>query len=221
MRGGSYYQPRGVSASGTAYADAFLRKAHKLVGQGYSALRTRAFVRADEEDITGELVRAIETVLDEAGAPRWMRWFSVHEDSPLHDDIRKGKRRRRIDVRIDCSELRPRTRLRFEAKRLDLNHGTSVYLGSDGVQRFLDGRRGRGDDVAGMLGYVQSGHPDEWAAKIEQAMNRDAAKLYLRKSGRWRRAWLAVEPSSTYRSDHNRPNVGRPIEILHTLLLFN
>ena len=221
MRDRSSYQLPGASANGTAYAETFVRRTHKLVGRGYASLRPADFARAEEEDITGELVRAVETVLDDALAPRWMRWFSIHEEPREHDPARRGKRRLRLDIRIDTSQTRPRARMRFEAKRLGPNHGTSVYLGKEGIQCFLDGRYARDDTFAGMLGYVQEGSPDEWAVKIEQAMKSDAAKLCLRPSGCWHREKLLAGPSSTYRSAHNRPTVGQPIKIFHTLLLFN
>jgi hypothetical protein len=217
----SYYQPRGISANSKPYAETFVRKVHRLLGQGYAILNPADFSSAEEEDITGELVRAIETVLDNTGVPRWTRWFSVHEEPRVHDAARRGKRRLRLDIRIDSSQDRPRARMCFEAKRLGSHHGVSVYLGSEGLQCFLDGRYARKDSYAGMLGYVQAGKPDEWAAKIEQAMNGDPAKYCLHKSGRWRRERLVAELSSTYRSGHDRPSVGYPIEILHTLLLLN
>ena len=221
MRGRSYYQPGGVSANGEPYAETFVRRVHKLLGDGYAMLNPTEFSCAEEESITGELVRAIETVLDDTRTPHWTRWFSVHEEPRVHDATRRGKRRLRLDIRIDSSQERPRPRMRFEAKRLGPHHGVSVYLGSEGIQCFLDGRYAREDSYAGMLGYVQSGKPDEWAVKIEQAMNGEPAKFSLRKSGSWRRERLVAELSSTYRSDHDRPSIGHPIEIFHTLLLFN
>lgn len=221
MRDRCYYQPRGVSANGVPYAKAFVRKVHKLLGQGYATLDPAGFVHAEEEDITGKLVQAVETVLDAASGPRWRRWFSVHEESPIHDDSRRGRRRLKLDIRIDSSQRRHRARMCFEAKRLGPDHGTSVYLGNEGLQCFLDGRYAREDPFAGMVGYVQAGSPDEWAARIECAMNDTAMEVFLRKTGRWRRERLAAGLSSTYRSGHDRPNVGPPIEIFHTLLLFN
>ena len=126
-----------------------------------------------------------------------------------------------MDIRIDSSEARPRARLCFEAKRLDPNHGTSDYLGSEGLERYLDGRYARDEMAAGMLGYAQAGNPADWGVKIGQAMTRDAGKVGLLKSSPWRSAQLAPELPFTYRSGHERPTVGAPIEIFHTLLLFN
>lgn len=221
MRDRSSYQLPGASANGTAYAETFVRRAHDLVGRGYATLIPAQFACAEEEDITGELVRAVDAVLDKVCVPRWMRWFSIHEEPRVPGLARQGKRRRRLDIRIDSSQNLPRARLQFEAKRLGSNHGISVYIGSEGIQRFLDGRYAHDDAFAGMLGYVQEGGPDEWAVKIEQAMKSNATKLCLCPSGCWRREKPIVGLSSIFRSGHNRPTVGQPIEIFHTLLLFN
>jgi hypothetical protein len=215
------YQPPGISAAGKAYDDAFVRRAHELLGMGYAMLTPGAFASSDEEDITGGLVDAVDAVLDNANAPAWFDWFSVHEDPRVHDPARKGKKCRRLDIRIDSSETRPRPRFCFEAKRLGPNHGVSVYLGSEGLQRFLDGRYARSEMAAGMLGYVQAENPADWASKIEEAMTNDTAAVNLLESSPWRSESLVTELEFTYRSGHDRPNVGAPIEVYHTLLLFN
>jgi len=221
VRERGYYQPSGISANGRAYAEVFLRRVHELVWHGYAKLEARKLRNSQEEDITGELVRAIERFLDDTTAPHWTRLFSVHEEPRIHDPKRKGKRRLRLDIRIDSAQELPRSRMRFEAKRLGPRHGVSVYLGPDGIHCFLDGRYAREDWCGGMLGYVQEGKTDEWASAIERAMQADSAKLRIRRSGGWRSVRVAAELRSTYLSAHDRPSVGHPIEIFHTLLLFN
>ncbi|OHB63124.1 MAG: hypothetical protein A2Y77_07830 [Planctomycetes bacterium RBG_13_62_9] len=193
---------------------------HTLIALGYAAFTPADWARAEEEDITGELVDAIDDVLD-SGTPRWAGRYFVHEEPRERHKTRKGKGRKRLDIRLDSSEVRPRARLRFEAKRLGPNHGTSVYLGGEGLQRFLDGRYARNDPIAGMLGYVQAGNPGDWALKIGQAISKDAVKLGLRNSSPWRAERLADRLAFTYCSGHDRPSVGNPVQIFHTLLLFN
>jgi hypothetical protein len=196
----SHFQPPGVSANGKAYTDVFVRRVHTLLALGYAMLTPTEFIYAEEEHITGELVAAIEDVLDSA-PPVWAGPFSVHEEPRERHQSRKGKGRKRLDIRLDSSEVTPRARLRFEAKRLGPHHGTSVYLGDEGIQRFLDGRYARHDPIAGMLGYV--------------------AKLGLRSASPWRAERLADGLQFTYCSGHDRPTIGEPIEIFHTFLLFN
>jgi hypothetical protein len=216
----SHFQPPGVSANGKAYTDVFVRRVHTLLALGYAMLTPTEFIYAEEEHITGELVAAIEDVLDSA-PPVWAGPFSVHEEPRERHQSRKGKGRKRLDIRLDSSEVTPRARLRFEAKRLGPHHGTSVYLGDEGIQRFLDGRYARHDPIAGMLGYVQAGDPGDWAIKMERAMDKDGAKLGLRSASPWRAERLADGLQFTYCSGHDRPTIGEPIEIFHTFLLFN
>jgi hypothetical protein len=71
-----------------------------------------------------------------------------------------------------------------------------------------------------MLGYVQAGAPNDWAMRIEHAMGKEATKLGLRNASPWRAERLA-DGLFTYCSGHDRPTLGNPIEIFHTLLLFN
>jgi len=89
-----------------------------------------------EPVITGDLVNAIDSVLSERIEP-WMSMFSVHDDPPIHDRKRKGKRRRRVDLRLDSGEFSPRARFQFECKRLDGRHTIKIYLGFEGLGCFL------------------------------------------------------------------------------------
>ena len=221
MRDRGSYQPEGASANASDYGVAFVRQAHALLAVGYAALVPPDYSGAEEEHITGSLVQAIDAALDDPNAPLWMRWFSVHEEPRLHDTHRKGKRRRRLDIRIDCLEARPRKRLPFEAKRLGPDHGVSLYLGQGGLGRFVNGRYAPRESLAGMLGYVQAGSPEDWADRIDKAMARRAAELHTLESSPWRKEWLVDELPHTYRSGHDRPSVGQAVEVYHTLLTFN
>jgi hypothetical protein len=221
LRGNSGYQSSGEFAYGKAYEDVFIRRVHQLLGMGYSTMPSHELSKAQEEDITGELVRAIDCILDRSNAPQWIDLFSIHEEPRIHDPKRKGKSRRRLDIRIDSSEIRPRSRFRFEAKRLGPNHSVSKYLGTDGLQCFIDGRYAREDSSGGMLGYVQEGTCKEWAQKIETSITRNSEKLSLTKTGTWHSVKISNDVPFTYRSEHHRPHLGHPIEIIHTLLSFN
>ena len=221
LRESSDYQSSGEFVFSKAYEEVFIRRVHQLLGMGYVTMPSSDFSDAQEEDITGELVRAIDSAIGNANAPTWTDLFSIHEEPRIHAPNRKGKRRRRLDIRIDSSEIRPRSRLSFEAKRLGPNHGVSKYLGTDGLQCFLEGRYARDDSTGGMLGYVQEGTCKEWAQKIDTSITKESKKLYVTKTGSWRSIRITGKVPFTYRSDHNRPKVGRPIEIYHTLLCFN
>ena len=220
MRNPESYQPEGASANAEEYQPAFVLWAHRLLALGHGGLVPRDYALAEEENITGSLVEAMEAALDRPEAP-WMRWLSVHEDARVHDVARKGKRRRRVDIRIDCARTRPRSRLYFEAKRLGRGHGVSLYLGEDGLECFVDGRYAAREPIAGMLGYVQDGSPQQWARKISQAMSRSTSPARPLRRSPWRKEEIIAELPHTYRSGHARPTIGQPVEIYHTLLLFS
>jgi hypothetical protein len=221
LRARDSYQPVGKSLPGATYESVFVRRVHRLIAMGYSTLTPCEFAPAQEEEITGELVKAIDGVLNREAAPVWSSWFSVHEEPRVHDPHRRGKRRLRLDIRIDCSQVKPRSRLCFEAKRLGPGHGTADYVGSEGLQCFIEGSYARNETIAGMLGYVQGGTPEEWAVKIEKAVTMAASSAKNQVPRLWRQHPLVPELQYTYYSSHERPGIGSMIDVYHTLLVFN
>jgi hypothetical protein len=220
VRARDSYQSEGAFGNSTDYQMVFIQRAHRLLGLGYARLTPSEYSDAEEPEITGELVDAIEDVFDDITIPEEITEFlSVHENPPERDGIRKGKHRRMLDIRIDCEEHRPRARLLFEAKCLGPEHGVGIYLGSDGLGRFVEGQYAKDARCAGMIGYVQAGKPEEWGAKIDAKISKKCDLLLL-DSSPWRKEEIVKELSHTYRSGHSRPN-GIPIEIFHCLLLFN
>jgi hypothetical protein len=168
------------------------------------------------------LVQEIERELDDpkSALSPWARLFSIHEDSPVSGGARKGRKRRRIDIRIDSLECFPRTRFRFEAKRLGRRNPVTQYVGQEGLGRFLTGEYARDEDEAGMLGYVQGSAPAEWALQIAASFV-DPLDILLAPPGlKWQLAPFPGGPDHTYCSRHSRASVGRPVNIYHSLLLF-
>jgi hypothetical protein len=219
------YQPGGPSDNSGDYERQFVPRVHRLVKLGYDRLNPRQYATAEETAITGDLVEAIDAVLDDP-AERWMRYYSVYDDPPVNQPHRRGrprrqgKARRRVDIRIDSSQVSPRTRFRFECKRLGPAHGVRNYLGPKGLGCFLAGQYARGDDRAGMLGYVQSDDEPTWAARIEQSLIASPAEFAARRENPWRHEPVVPALVHTYRSGHGRGPGRRLIEIYHTLLRF-
>jgi hypothetical protein len=192
-----------------------------MLARGYARLKPCHFVNSEEEHITGELVRAMEEWLDEPQTPPWANHLSVHEEARVHCPGLKGKKRKRLDIRIDSSSAKPRPRFCFEAKRLGPGHGVSIYLGSEGLGRYLDGSYARECPAAGMLGYVQERAPSEWASEIGQAMKDPNNPCKVVASSPWRKKEVVKQLDCTYCSGHRRQGAKGQIEIYHTLLLFN
>lgn len=195
----------------------FLKRVHQLLKLGYDQLTPADCGGEQEEAITGFLVEAIDAILSNP-AEGWMRFFSIHEDPRVHDQLRKGKRRRRVDMRVDSSMYRLRTRFCFEAKRLGKRHPVGKYLGEDGMGCFLSGAYARDDDQAGMLGYVQSETPRRWADKIAAELRRNPSCYGMPEHGQFSSVAIVDGLDHTYHSSHDRLTVGRPVSIFHTLL---
>ncbi|NQU26019.1 MAG: hypothetical protein HQ567_32430 [Candidatus Nealsonbacteria bacterium] len=225
MISSSSHQPTGRSDNLGDYDRLFIPRVHRLIKIGYDQLTPGEHSNDEETAITGDLVEAIEDVLDFPTA-KWMRFYSVHDDPPENQPRRRGRQRRRgrkrkrVDIRFVSSKTSPRTRFRFECKRLGRGHNVGLYLGAKGLGCFLTGDYAREDTRAGMLGYVQSDDEETWAGKLEQRLL-DSPRIYsLRAESPWRHEPVIREFAHTYRSDHGRGRGRRPIEIYHTLLRF-
>lgn len=207
----------GNSDSSEIYWAQFRKHVFTLIKMGYDRLEASSLSDAEEPDITGELVRVMDEIIQDRNAPRWAWHLSIHDDPPVNKvSGKRGKRRPKIDLRIDRTGRGSRPSYQFEAKRLGSNHGVGKYVGSDGLGMFIAGTYGRECHEAGMLGYVQQDSTEVWADKI-------AGKLAQHKTsntiGEWAGAKI-VSKLESYRTQHERPIVGKSITIFHLLLPF-
>ena len=108
-------QPRPQSHNKPEFQTSFVTHTHCLVRMGYERLDVRSFADRQEEEITGELTRAMQSALQDPRSPRWAKNFWVHEETRVHGHGRLGKRRFRIDIEIMRHGLAERPRFRFEA----------------------------------------------------------------------------------------------------------
>jgi hypothetical protein len=213
--------PKGQSDNTDELRQVFIRRVHRLIKLGYDRMNPSAFQAEEEPAITGELVRAIDTLCGDPQSEEWMTYYSAHDDPPVNDPVRKGKGRRRVDIRVDSSECRPRIRFFIEAKRLGDRNPVRKYLGREGLGCFLWGDYARDEDTAGMLGYVQSGDPRDWAEKIEATLAKSPDSYGVLKTSPWQQQALIAGLQHTYRSGHGRKTLARPIQVYHTLLTFH
>jgi len=204
------------------YQIAFRKKVFRLLKMGYDRLDALSFKDAEEEDITGEIVKEINRIRDDRNAPSWVIFFSVHEDPKINAPGRRGKQRKRVDIEFErnCRGVSPR--YQFEAKRLSTNtHATmGKYLGPEGLGEFLSGSYACDKFEAGMIGYIQSETPESWAAKAQKTFEKDPEKIEVAPDGNWRGVTIIDDLPHCFRSRHYKTIEKYPITIYHAFLIF-
>jgi hypothetical protein len=203
------------------YWAAFRRQVFLLLKAAHDRLLTSAYSQSEEEDITGILANEIETFIQSADAPSWSIPFVVHDNPPVNDGIRKGKRRKRLDIVLVRTERGTRPRYEFEAKRLSKRYGLDRYCGADGLGAFINHEYGLSQEEAGMLGYVQTGTPAEWAAKAERLFGEKREQLHISGRTPWGTIKIPGSPPHCYRSKHIRTGSAGLITIVHLFLDFS
>ncbi len=200
------------------YAEALRAHAVTLIWLGYQRLNASSFAVAEEDDITGELVREMKLVAQDPSSPDWVDHYEIHEQDPQNVKSKRGKRRPKMDIEIECHRRGLRPRLGFEAKRLGRGNSVSDYLGDEGLSAFLDGYYPTTHGEAGMLGYIQVQTPSEWSVKLAMSLNDNREKYRVANGGEWRSLnSVSASPSScTFHTDA----IGNPLFVIHVLLPF-
>ncbi len=202
------------------YQKAFREKVFKLLKMGYDRLDAASLKDSEEEDITGEIVREINEILEDRESPPWVGSFAVHEELPINEPDRKGKRRKRVDIEFERVCRGPRPHYPFEAKRLRVNsHPIGEYVGSAGLGEFLSGNYAHDRIEAGMIGYIQSNTPESWAAKIQKKFDKEPEIIQACPDGDWTNVPIVEGVRHSFHSKHHR-NALRPITLYHIFLIF-
>jgi hypothetical protein len=189
-----------------------------LIWLAYRRLDAMAFVTAEEDDITGELVRAIRFVLQQPTSPDWVDHYEVSEQVPKNVAGKRGRRRPILDIEVERHQRGSRPCLGFEAKRLGRGKAIGGYVGSEGLGAFLTGYYPTTHGEAGMLGYVQERTNDEWATKLANEFSRNATQHRVVPSGE-------LQPFDVDRtmpgfcSGHSDAK-GKSLLVVHVLLSF-
>ncbi|MCG2777898.1 MAG: hypothetical protein L6406_19695 [Desulfobacterales bacterium] len=183
------------------YRRIFRKQVFQLLKWGYDRLNAAIYQTAEEEDITGDLVKKLDEITQDRSYPHWVGNLYICEDPRVNVDGRKGKRRQKIDIEFVRVQHGPRPRFFFEAKRLSAGTHATIgkYLGSEGLGEFLAGNYGREDNEAGMLGYIQSHTPDYWAEKIKNKLLNESDAYQVGADGCWTKKKIIEELEHCYR----------------------
>ena len=209
---------RGRPPNTAPYTTSFVARAHELMVLGFQRLKAGSLATKAEDAITGLLVGAMQTVVDEAaGALSWASRFSVHDDPPVKncDPAVDGRKRNRIDIEIEHAAKGPHPRFRVEAKRLYGTNGTSAYVGEDGLGALVSGHYGTGFQHMGMLAYVQTHTREHWTAKVAIALDKRRAEHRIPDGPAWREHRLG--PWRGFVSAHPQGKV--PLDVYHSFFM--
>lgn len=191
-----------------------------LVWLGYQRMESKAFAVAEEDDITGELVRQMKSVIEDESALPWIDHYSVTEQVRSDAAGKFGKRRPIVDIEFERHKRGQRPRFRFEAKRLGRGCGVGDYVGGEGLGAFLTGHYSRTHGEAGMLGYMQTGSGIFWAGKISAELRANAGRYQIADDGSWRKLDFSSAPPHCYLTEHFDEHK-QPLFVVHILLQFN
>lgn len=193
------------------FIDAFIRHAHRILFAGYQRLDAKGYSKSEEDEITGDLAAEMNVVLSTDPAP-WLRSFQVHDQHPVTkcgkpgSDRRVGKRRWKIDLKFVANTGSGMHHFSWEAKRLGPGNAIGKYLGAAGLGCFVNAQYSADCDFGGMLGYAQSGNSKSWYDVLAQRL----PNIEI----------LQDFPTDSRCSQHDRPKLGRAINIFHTMLDF-
>jgi hypothetical protein len=190
--------------------ETFRKRVFTILFNGYLIMRQKRedFSNTIEEGITGMLCDCMENYLNNPDSEEWVICYSIHQEHPISSNNETGRRRKRLDIRFRCGETRPGNEFIFEAKRLNNNISLQKYLGSEGIQRFLNGRypvNKKGE--AAMLGYVQSKDIKFWIKRLSNNLKLEQYSII-------------PELTDTFRSCHKQLTE-KQVVLFHILLDFS
>ncbi|MFO0607496.1 MAG: hypothetical protein U0324_30300 [Polyangiales bacterium] len=199
----------------------FMKDAHVLVAEGFSRLAPSTLTRDDEERISERIEEGVYQWYEASGRPEWARRYAVVTEVREPGGSRTGKRRKRIDIRIESNEGVGRPpRFLFEAKRFyHRSDCVAEYVGTDGLGGFLAGDYARDALHAGMLGYVQKGTNLASIQKVEAKLSNERSTHGLAAQGPvWSTQCLDARLGDTYVSQHTRQQSLPSITLYHSFL---
>jgi hypothetical protein len=200
------------------YAEELRLHAIMLIWLGYRRLNAGSLKQAEEDDITGELIRAVRLVLQDGTSPDWVDHYDIREQVPQNVPGKQGKRRPKMDIEVERHGRGSRPCLGFEAKRLGRGAAIGGYVGAEGLGAFVSGYYPTTHGEAEMLGYVQQRTSDEWSAKLAQELSGNSAQHRLELAGELQP--FNIQPAMpAFRSAHTDVS-GKPLFMIHVLLAF-
>lgn len=187
-----------------------------LIFLGYRRLVSNSFRTAEEDDITGELVRNMKLAAQDLSSPEWVAHYEIREQIPQNTLGTLGKHRPKIDIEIERHHRGPRPCMGFEAKRLGRGNSISNYLGNDGLGRFIRGHYQTTHGEAGMIGYLQERSIEDWSSDLSDKLKPGASNLA---AGGELRTYQIDSTLPSFQSSHIDAQ-GKSLFMIHLFLAF-
>jgi hypothetical protein len=109
--------------------------------------------------------------------------FRIHSEFVVHDDV-TGEELGRVDFAfIPRGTANESVYLALECKRLRVREARSVrsyadvYVGPEGMMRFISGKYAKGHPAAAMAGYVMDGDSASAMVSVQEAIKKQTAGL--------------------------------------------
>jgi hypothetical protein len=203
------------------YRAAFARNCLALLVRAHDRLAWAQLSNAQEPDITGELIREAQEIIESDQAEAWTDYIEIKDDPPQNVFGRLGKRRPRIDFEFVQLSKGRRPRFHIEAKRLYRSDSVNEYFGSGGLSMFVDATYAADWPSAGMLGYVQSDTCSAWLSRLEAGLNDRLISLRVcSPPPQWVSAgWSGDGLDEVMTSCHERSHKNLAQIVIHHLLL--
>lgn len=204
-----------------AYWPIFRKHAHLLIAWGHEAIRPQILLshEEDEESITGLLYEAIRQIL-QANHAKWCSNYSIKNESPMPGGKRTGKDRRMTDLLVEFVTMKGRPEYVFEAKPQNYakrHQRTNYYVGSDGMERFLEGEYAAYTATypeVGMVAYVLSDSVETWRDRLKKAITQQGKLRLISLED----VVVIADFQFEWTSQHQRGSSSDALSIYHILL---
>ena len=161
------------------YLDVIREDVHQLLAWSYRDARAKLPTARDEYDITDMLCKALDKCINHHETPeRYCLHYVVRCEHPISPQGQRGRDQPRLDVQL-VRTGRPQRYFTLEAKRLrdddkvSASDSIRLYLGNEGIRRFVTGHYAAESFEAAMIGCIQKHDARFWFDLINERFQKD------------------------------------------------
>lgn len=142
----------------------------ELLRIGYDDARPQITPTTPEEHVSELIVSAINRRCETGSLPTHLQRYEASDDAKIAHPTRRGKRRKRIDIRlVRVGTGRPTFEVEAKCLRTSSNP-ISAYSGKAGMMLFVNEEYALGKPIGCMLGYVQNRNATYWRGELQRTL---------------------------------------------------